>query len=106
MADPDVLIVPTIPLLFSKEICVRSKDVAPQSKVSPTPEPLVNMLTLAESVKPLYAPKNAWASKRILLSLVITIRCVGEDAPFAVVENTRRPGMSLVPGVPSTSQLI
>jgi hypothetical protein len=34
--------------------------------------------------------------------LVILIRSVGELAPSAVVENTRRPGMSLAPGVPST----
>ena len=33
---------------------------------------------------------------------VILIRSVGEDAPSAVVENTRRPGMSFAPGVPST----
>ena len=36
-------------------------------------------------------------------ALVILIRSAGELAPSAVVENTRRPGMSLAPGVPSTS---
>jgi hypothetical protein len=38
--------------------------------------------------------------------LVILIRSVGELAPSAVVENNRRPGMSLAPGVPSTQALI
>jgi hypothetical protein len=33
---------------------------------------------------------------------VMRRRSVGELAPSAVVENTRRPGMSLAPGVPST----
>ena len=36
----------------------------------------------------------------------IRIRSVGEDAPSAVVPNKRRPGISVVPGVPSTSALI
>ena len=36
-------------------------------------------------------------------TLLILIRSVGDAAPSAVVENTRRPGMSFVPGVPSTS---
>jgi hypothetical protein len=34
--------------------------------------------------------------------LAIRIASVGDDAPSAVVENTRRPGISLAPGVPST----
>ena len=38
--------------------------------------------------------------------LSILILSVTVEAPSAVVENTKRPGISLVPGVPSTYEVI
>ena len=40
----------------------------------------------------------------VVPALLILIRSVGDAKPSAVVWNTSRPGMSLAPGVPSTSQ--
>lgn len=105
---------PVVPPVLMAEICAER---TPAPAVLATKSSTVSELTVFDAFCNDRAIVDAPALVLVILTLAaavgsapiptlpalsIRIRSVGEFAPSAVVLNTKRPGMSLVPGVPST----